>query len=144
MKPNIVQFATEAQATIDREYKIISEATEVQDQKDAELARKADYLLEREKKLNARERSQDQRDEEIVRKEGLIRETEQARVDRESATLEHQAAEKALTKANILESEVKQKEEELSKRELALSENRKTYQEQVRKEFTESLLGRMK
>lgn len=144
MKPSILQFATDAQALIDREYKIINETTEALDKRDGELVLKAQYLLEREKKLNARERSQDQRDEEIVRKEGLIRETEQARVDRESATLERQAAEKALSRATALESEVKQKEQELYVRELALSENRKTYQEQVRKEFTDSLLGRMK
>ncbi len=144
MKPNLLQFATEAQASIDREYKIISDATGALDQRESELAVKAGKLLDKERKLNAREKSQDDREEEIVRKEILIRDMEEARLDRESATREHQAAEKALSKATILEAEVKQKEQELYAREIALSENRKTYQEQVRKEFTDSLLGRMK
>lgn len=144
MKPSILQFATDAQAMIDREYKIISEATLVLDKRESELSKKSTDLLDRELKLNAREHSQDLRDEEITRKEMLIRDTEQARVDRESAAQERQAAEKALSIATALDSEVKQKEQELYARELALSEARKTYREEVRKEFTDSLLGRMK
>lgn len=143
MKPSILQFATDAQALIDREYKIINETTQALDVRQGELVLKAAYLLEREKKLNAREQSQDHREEEIVRKESLIRDTEQARTDRESATLEHQAAEKALARATVLESEVKQKEQELYARELALSEQKKTYKAELKEEFVNSVIGRV-
>lgn len=143
MKPNFLQFAEKAQESIDREYKVLSSATDELQKSRAEVERKAQQLLDKEVQLNQREKSQDAREEEIVRKESLIRDTEQSRIDRENAVREREAAEKALIKAQTIEAEVKQKEDELFKRELALSEEKKSYMDALKKEFVDSVIGRV-
>lgn len=143
MKQNFLQLATEAQKDLEREYKVLDEATQALVVSRQEVAKKASDLLAKEQRLNDRERSQDLREEEVVAKEGRIRNLEQARVDRESAELERKAAEKALLKATNLELENKQKEENLYKREVALSEAKKTYMDELKKEFVNSIVGRV-
>lgn len=143
MKPNFLQFAEKAQEVIDREYKTIQKATDELESERLQVKQKSDQLLGKEVALNAREKDLDVRAEEVVRKELLIKDLEQARTDRENATSERQAAEKALLKAQEIEGQNMQKEAELYKREVALSEEKKTYMDELKKEFVNSVIGRV-
>ncbi len=143
MKPSFIQFAEKAQESIDREYKLIQKSTEELDVERREVAQKASQLLDKEILLNSREKDLDARAEEVVRKELLIKDLDQAKADRENATSERQAAEKALLQAQSIEGQNMQKEAELYKREVALSEEKKTYMDKLKKEFVNSVIGRV-
>lgn len=131
---SFLQLAQDAQAELDARHSEIDKEAE-------KLAKKASLLASREAKIEDGEKElvlkvqelQD-REERVSMREGVVNREQKAQEDRMAAETANRESELNLKKAKELNDDAVQKLAELSKRELALSEARKSYKAEVEME----------
>lgn len=125
------QLAIEVDKVVEKERDDLRSRQEKLDKKASLLATKENDLEELRVSLEARSRQQDRREEELSRKEGLVRADEEVREERVRVSKEVERAQDLRKEAADFKSEAEQKLAEVAKRELALSEREKTYEQEV-------------
>lgn len=125
------QLAIEVDKVVEKERDDLRVRQEELDEKASLLATKENNLEELRINLESRSRQQDRREEELSRKEGLVRSDEEVREDRVRVGKDVETARKLRKEAADFRAEAEQKLVEVAKRELALSEKEKTYEQEV-------------
>lgn len=136
-----VEFAKEAQDELDAQKK----ALEAEKDK---LAKKASLLASREAKIEDEEKSLvlkvkelQLREEKVSMREGIIGREDKAQQDLKKAEDAQRESEINLKKVTELNNDTTLKLQELSKRELALSEREKTYRDEIKAQIASKMLG---
>lgn len=138
---NFIEYASKAQAELNVELQKVAD-------KELKLAEQASLqaatVIELEKRQSAlaeEDRAMDLKREELSIWEGKKVRSEQVEAMHGEAMRKETEATKKLKDANDALIETRQNLEELTKRELALSEREKTYREEVKKEIMDGFLG---
>lgn len=136
-----MDFAQEAQAELDAEKKAIETEKEKLAKKASLLAGRETKIEDGEKELVLKAKELQLREEKISMREGIIGREDKAEQDLKKAEDAHRQSELNLKKVVELNNDTTLKLQELSKRELALSEREKTYREEVKAQIASKMLG---
>ncbi len=138
---SFIQLAQQAQKELDGEVARLS-------QKEADLNLRASAVAgqlaladKRHGELNARATELQAREEEVSRRELTVRRDSEVKQDYTAAIDERLKSSTMLKKAQDEKDEAKMMLDDLSTRELALSEKMKTYREEIKQEITTKMLG---
>lgn len=138
---NFIEYASKAQEELNIELQRLAER-EVKLAEQASLQAAATIEIDKRQSAVAEaERAMDLKREELSMWEGKKIREEQVEAMHGEAMRKEAEATKKLKDANDALIETRQNLEELTKRELALSEREKTYREEVKKEIMDGFLG---
>lgn len=138
---SFILLAEKAQKELEAELAKLKQKESELETKASLLADQKNLLDETQTKLNDYKRELELRNELVTQKELRVRRDEDVQNDVATSEGYYQKADSALKKAEELNLDTNMKLEDLSKRELALSEKIKSYKEEVKQEITKKFLG---
>lgn len=138
---SFITLAQQAQKELDGETARLKEKETKLDERSSAVAAQAAANLEKTGLLNVKEKELQKREEEVTRREINVRRDIEVQNDLISAQAHHKSASEELKKAQEYRDAAKQDLEELAKREIALSEARKTYKAEVEMEVMRNFTG---
>ena len=138
---NFIEYASKAQEQLNIEMQKVSEKEALVTKKASANAKRSAELDERESALTLKEQEINAKREELTAWESKKVREEQVQAMYDEANAKDVSSTKKLKDASDALILADQKLEELLKRELALSEKRKTYEEEVRQEIMARFLG---
>jgi len=140
-KTTFTSLAQEADLLIKAEYDRLATRESRIETRASELAALEATLSDREGGIVRQEKSLQAREEEVERKLAVVRRDEESQRDLDGAVANRLTAEKLAKEAQTARDEAKMLLDELSKRELALSEREASYREEVKQQIATKMLG---
>ena len=138
---NFIQLAEQAQRELEGQTLRI-------EQKEADLNTKASAVEaqlaladQRTAESSSKAKELQIREEEVTRREINMRKDTDLKADLQQAMAERKAATEALREAKEARDEARMSLQDLTKRELALSEREKTYREEIKQQIASKMLG---
>lgn len=138
---SFIQLAQQAQRELDGETTRLTQKEADLNTRSSAVAGQLALADKRHGELNAKEKQLQAREEEVSRRELTVRRDTEVKRDYTAAIDERQKATEMLKKAQDEKDEAKMMLNDLSTRELALSEKMKTYREEIKQEITTKMLG---
>jgi len=138
---DFIQLAQQAQKELEGEKNRVAQKESKLETKASQLASKEADLLKFQEQLTLKERELQTREDVLTTKEMAVRRDSQVQSDLQVSEANREAAEQAYRKAEEARLETQLALEELSKRELALSDREKTYREEIKKQIASKMLG---
>lgn len=128
---SFIQLAQQAQRELDGETERLAQKEADLNTRSSAVAGQLELADKRHGELNAKEKQLQVREEEVSRRELTVRRDSEVQQDLVSAQAHHKSATDELKKAQGYRDEAQMKLEDLSNRELALSEREKTYKQEI-------------
>jgi exonuclease VII large subunit len=141
---DVLQLAQEIEQTFTQEREAIDNLKKGLDLRVAKVKKRERDIDEREKQLAEWERALNAKYEEVSRIENAKELEEKARIKNADTelTFKNVVAERQKAEQSLIE--VQARQDEVLKRELAVSEREKTYREKIRREFADSLVSKFR
>lgn len=138
---SFIKLAQDAQKELDGELLRLKQKDAKLDEKSSVLESKMATAEQKEAELSLKEKELQKREEEVARREMAVRRDSELQADLQAAIEERKTADKALKAAKEHEMDATLKLEDLSRREINLSEREKTYKEEIKKQVASKMLG---